>query len=150
MIGLTMAAALLAQPPGRASHRGASTTPATPQQLVEREVNRLTHFLDLTTGQQTQVSGILSTDINNLQTLQGSRKTQREAVVAAIKTNKGVSTAVAALAGTQAQIETMRANEAALIYAVLTDDQKAKVGDALSMLSSNFGRGPGGRMRPPH
>ncbi len=143
MIGLTMATALLAQPPGGGFRRNPSGTPPTPQQIIQREVDRLTRFLTLTTDQQTQVSGILSADINNLTSLQGTLKTERGAVLDAIKANSGVSSAVAALSATQSQIETIRANEAALIYAVLTADQKTKVGDGVAMLSGGGGHGPG-------
>ena len=136
---LTMATALLAQPPSGGA-------PPTPQEIIQRQVNRLTHFLTLTSDQQTHVTSILTADINNLTTWQGTLKTQREAVLAAIKANNGVQAAIAALSNTQAQIETIRATEAASIYAILTADQKTKVGDAVNMLAGGGGPGgPGGR-----
>ena len=148
-MALTLAGALLAQPPAGSFRRGASGTPPNPQQIVQREVTRLTHLLDLSTDQQTKVSGILSADINNLTSLQSTLKTQRGAVLDAVKTNSGVSSAVAAASGTESQIAAIRANEAALIYATLTADQKAKVGDSLTMLSGGvYGPGPGRSFGP--
>jgi len=146
VMALTMAGALLAQPPGGGA-------PPTPQEMIQRQVNRLTHFLTLTADQQTQITNILSADINNLSTLQGTLRTEREALLAAIKSNGGVQAAVAALSNTQGQVETIHANQAAQIYALLTADQKTKVGDAVNMLSGGGpggpgGRGPGGRGGP--
>jgi Spy/CpxP family protein refolding chaperone len=137
VLGLTMAGALLAQPPS-------GGLPPTPQEMIQRQVNRLTHFLTLTTDQQAKITGILAADINNLATLQGTLKTQREAVLAAIKANGGIPSAVSVLSSTQAQIETLRATEAASIYAILTADQKTKVGDAINILVGGGPGGPGG------
>lgn len=138
-IALTMAGALLAQPPGGGR---ANMVPPTPQEMIQHHVERLTHFLTLTSDQQTQVTNILTADVNNLTTLRDSIKTEREAVLTAIKSNLNIGSAVAALSSTQAQIETIRANEAAKIYALLTADQKTKVGDGVNMLAG--GGGPGG------
>ena len=147
---LTMAGALLAQPPVGGFRRDPNATPPTPQQMIQREVNRLTRFLTLSTDQQTQITNILSADISNLTSLQANLKTERAAVLTAIKSNSGVAAAVSALSATQAQVETIRANEAALIYTtVLTADQKTKVGDAVQMLSGGGGPGPGRGFGPP-
>lgn len=140
-MAVTMAAALLAQPP-RTRFQAGDGFPPTPQEMIERHVKRMGHFLALTADQQTQVTNILTADTNNLSTLRDTLKTQREAVVDAIKANSGVSAAVTALSATQGQIEIIRANQAAQIYAILTADQKAKIGDAIHMLAG--GGGPGG------
>lgn len=140
-MAVTMATSLLAQPP-RTRFQAEDGFPPTPQEMIEKHVKRMGHFLTLTTDQQSQVTNILSADINNLSTLRDTLKTQREAVVDAIKANSGVPAAVTALSATQGQIETIRANQAAQIYAILTADQKTKIGDAINMLAG--GGGPGG------
>ena len=137
MIGLTMATALMAQPPAGGVRRNLTAPRAAPQQTIQREVDRLTRFLGLTNDQQALVSRVFSADTNNLDTLQGALATQRAAVLSAIKANSGVPAAVAALSATQSQIETIRANEAAQIYAALTADQKNTIGDRVSMLSNS-------------
>ena len=152
VIGLTMAAALMAQPPEGGFRRNANATPPTPQELIQRQVDRMTRFLTLSSAQQTQVTNFLSANINNLTSFHATMKTEHEAVIAAIKANSGgVASAVAAASSTQAQVETIRANEAAAIYAILTADQKTKIGDGLAMLSGGggggHGPGPGGRGR---
>lgn len=140
-MAVTMATALLAQPP-RDRFQNADVLPPTPQEMIERHVKRLGYFLTLTTDQQAQVTSILTADINNLATLRDAAKTQREAVVAAIKANSGIPAAVTALSATQAQVETIHASQAANIYAILTADQKTKIGNALNLLAG--GGGPGG------
>lgn len=143
MLTVTMATALLAQSP-RTRFQAGDGFPPTPQEMIERHVKRMGHFLTLTADQQTQVTNILTADVNNLSTLRDTLKTQREAVVEAIKANSGIQAAVTALSGTQAQIETIRANQAAQIYAILTADQKTKIGDAINLLAGGGPGGPGG------
>jgi hypothetical protein len=148
-MALTMAGVLLAQPPQGRFQGDAGGAPPTPQEMIQHQVDRLTHFLTLTSDQQTKVTGILTADVNNLTTLRDSAKTQREAVLAAIKGNTGIGATVSALSNTQGQVETIRATEAAAIYAILNADQKLKVGDAVNMLAGGGGLGgpggPGGR-----
>jgi Spy/CpxP family protein refolding chaperone len=141
----TLAGALFAQPPQGRFQGSGGGFPPTPQEMIERHVKRMAHFLTLTTDQQAQVTNILTADINNLATLRETLKNQREAVVAAIKANSGIQAAVTALSATQAQIETIRANQAARIYAILTADQKTKIGDAINMLAGGGPGGPGPR-----
>ena len=138
LLTITVAGAVFAQ----------TTTPARPDPIT-REVNMLTRFLTLTTAQQTAVQGILSADTTNLTTLEATLKADRAALVTAIKGNGGVASAVNNLSSTQAQIETIRASEAAAIYAQLTSDQKTKLGNGLGMIYGGgggfgFGPGPGG------
>ena len=140
VMALTTAAALLAQPP-------AGGLPPTPQEMIGTHVKRLAYFLTLTADQQTQVTNFLTADVNNLTTLRDGMKAHRDAVLAAIKSNSGIPAAVTALSAAQAQIETIRANEAARIYAILTADQKTKIGDAINLLAG--GGGPGGGPRGP-
>jgi hypothetical protein len=146
VMAVTLAGALLAQPPQGHFQGNAGGAPPTPQEMIQHQVDRLTHFLTLTADQQTKVTNILTADITNLTTLQGNLKTQRDAVLTAIKGNTGIGTAVSGLSNAQAQIETVRATEAAAIYAILNADQKLKVGDAVNMLAGGGGPGgPGGR-----
>src|SRR5712664_3125637 len=142
---LTITAALMAQPPGGGFRRNAAPNAnATQADPVARQVNMLTRFLDLTPAQQTQVTNILAANTTNLATLQTTLKTERANTLAAIKANSGISSAVAAASNTQSQIETIRATEAAAIYAtVLTADQKTKLGDRLGPLLGGGGFGPG-------
>lgn len=139
VVALTMAAALMAQGPGRA-RRKSGTTPADP---VAREVQMLTNYFVLSASQQTAVANILTPNVPALQALQATLKTQRATLVADIKANStGVGTDVSALHATEVQIDTIRATEAGAIYALLTPDQQAKV-NASGLGPLYGGGGPG-------
>ena len=146
---LTMAAALMAQPPGGRFRRNAVDPNATPVTPAARLVRMLTRFLDLSAAQQTQITNILAADTTNLDTLQATLKTERANLITAIKANSGVSSASAAVSSTRAQIEAIRAAEAAAIYQTLSADQKTKLGDGLGALMGGGGFGPGRRGGPP-
>jgi hypothetical protein len=156
VVALTMAGALMAQGPGPGARRNATGAAVDP---VTLEVQMLTNYFVLSSAagpngapsQVAQVTTILTADATNLQNLQATLKTERAAVVSAIKANSGIPAAVNALSATQLQIETIRATEAGAIYAILTADQQAKV--ANSGLGPLYGGGPGmmrfGHMGPP-
>jgi len=155
VVALTMAVALMAQGPGGFRGKAASTN-ATPVDPVTREVNMLTNYFVLSSApgpsggpsQIAQVTAILSADTSTLQGLQATLKTERAALVSAIKGNSGIAAAVHAVKTTEESIEATRAAEAGAIYAILTADQQAKVASSgLGPLlggGGGFGRGPGG------
>ncbi len=148
---IALSASLMAQGPRGGFDRDSATNGNAPADPVARQVAMLTRFLSLTTAQQTQVTNILAPNTTNLASLQASLKTERGNILTAIKSNSGISGAVSAATNTQAQIETIRATEAAAIYnTVLTADQKAKLGDGLGILLGGGGFGPGPRRGPPH
>ena len=150
---LTLATALMAQGPGGFRGRAASTN-ATPVDPVTREVQILTNYFVLSSApgpnggpsQIAQVTAILTADVSTLQGLQATLKTERAALVSAIKGNSGIAAAVHAVKATEESIETTRATEAGAIYAILTADQQAKVASSGlgPLLGAGIGRGPGG------
>jgi hypothetical protein len=156
LVALTMATALMAQGPGGGGFRGrAASTNATPVDPVTREVQMLTNYFVLSSApgpngapsQIAQVTAILTADTSTLQGFQATLKTERAALVSAIKGNSGIAAAVHAVKATEESIEATRAAEAGAIYAILTADQQAKVtSSGLGPLlgGGGFGRGPGG------
>jgi hypothetical protein len=154
-VALVAATSLMAQGPGGGFRGKAASANAAAADPVAREVRMLTNYFVLSSDQQTAVAGILTPDVTPLQTLQATLKTERAAVIAAIEANSGIAAAVNNLSMTQAQIETIRANEAGKIYTtVLSADQKAKVtASGLGPLYGVGGPGArgfgGGHMGPP-
>jgi Spy/CpxP family protein refolding chaperone len=160
VVAFATAAGLMAQAPGGGfRHHAAASANGAAVDPVTREVKMLTNYFVLSSApgangapsQVAQVTTILTADASNLQALQGTLKTERAAVVSAIKANSGIAAAVNALSATQLQIETIRATEAGAIYAILTPDQQAKVtATGLGPLYGGGGPGPGfGRIGPP-
>ena len=142
---LVLAGVLCAQGPGPRH----SLTPPTPAEVLQRQVDFLTKFYDLTTAPQNQVSQvttILSTEQSCLPT-SADMQSAREALVAAIKAGpSGVAAAVSALNKLQGEQESCRATAAAGIYAILTPTQQMK---GIGPLLGFGGRGPGRLGGPP-
>ena len=134
-IALMMATALSAQPP--AGRRD-------PSQRLE---NMLTRALTLNATQQGQVHTILADAQVQSQGLRDQLKPLRSSLIGAIKANDNaqIESLQQQISPLQQQLDTIRSKAAAQIYAVLTPDQQAKVGNAIGML---MGSGFGPRLRP--
>ena len=140
-IPLIMAAALIAQPPpGRRGPGGASPDPG---RHIEAMLNK---FLNLDGAQQNQVHTILADAKVQSQSNRDQLKILRASLADAIKTNNTANIDAFTLEISQVEqpLNAIRSKAAAAIYAVLTADQKAKLGDTLGMLMGG-GFGPGMR-----
>ena len=145
-IVLIAGSALYAQRPhGRAN--AVPPTPPTPEQIAQRDTDRLTRFFTLTTTQQSAVLGILTTAEKQLQGITSQIQPLRTTLTSAIKTNNQslISTTLPQISNLQEQEEVIRAYAAGQIYAtVLTMAQQTQVGNGLGPLMGG-GSGPGGR-----
>lgn len=152
VLPILVAATLLAQGPhggfGRNSG-GTPPTPPTPADIVAREVRMLTRFLTLDpTTQVPQVTTILTSEQDQLAVSAATLKTDRGYLTNAIKgdTSHGtIDTLTSTIANMQGQNDAIRAKAVAAIYALLTSDQKMKLGNGLGPLmggGGGFGRGP--------
>ena len=143
IIPLVLASLAFAQGPrrGRANNGNAPT----PADMVARRVQMLTRFLSLDANQQTQVTTLLTNEQSSLALNAPTLKTDREALLEAIKTNNvsAINTQTAAIANLEGQQNAIRSTTAASIYALLNDDQKSKLGDGLRGLLNGPGGGPG-------
>jgi hypothetical protein len=121
---------------GRGYRNSTTLTPPTSAQTIQNEVNRLTRYFGLTSTQVNEVTGILTTEQSCLQGDTTALQTDREALVAAIKSgNSGsVATAINNLTSVEAAQATCRASAAAAIYADLISTQQAKLGTGLGPL----------------
>jgi hypothetical protein len=108
---------------------GSSTQTTDPATLAAREVQFLTHLLDLTTGQQTQATTIFTNAITAKQALQTQITTASTALVTAIKANNtaNITTQATALGTLRGQTIAIDANASAAFYLLLTADQKTKL-----------------------
>lgn len=140
VLPLLLGATLFAQGPGGGF--GGNRTPPTPAEIVSRQVQMLTKFLSLDAGQQASATTILTSEQSQLQLNADKLKTDRAALVDAIKANQlgTIDTLTSSIATLQGQNDSARAKAAAAIYALLTADQKNKLGTGLGPL---FGGGPG-------
>ncbi|MEO8053328.1 MAG: periplasmic heavy metal sensor [Acidobacteriota bacterium] len=141
-IALTMSAALLAQPPAGMRDPG------------QRMENMLTRSLNLNATQQGQVHTIMADAQVQSQGMHEQLRPLRTSLIAAIKANDSaqIESLQQQISPLQQQLDTIRSKAAAQIYAALSPDQQAKVGDAIGMLmGGGFGPGQGMRRggRPP-
>jgi Spy/CpxP family protein refolding chaperone len=126
-------------------HRNAQSGAATPQQMAQNETNRLTRFFSLSSTQQSQVLGILTTADTQISTLRTQIQPLRANLVAAVKANNPdqITAALNALAPLQQQVASLEANAAGQIYAtVLNPTQQGQIPNGLGPL---MGMGFGGR-----
>jgi hypothetical protein len=141
---LLIAATLFAQPP-RGFGRNSTGTPPTPAEIVAREVQFLTRFLGLDTGQQAAATTALTDAQAQLALNAPTLKTDRAQLVDAIKSNNlgVIDTLTSTIANLQGQNDAIRAKAAATIYASLTPAQQMKLGNGLGPLmgGGGFGRG---------
>ncbi|HTK95067.1 MAG TPA: Spy/CpxP family protein refolding chaperone [Terriglobales bacterium] len=130
----------------------AQTAPAppTPQEMAQHQVDRLTHFLSLTSAQQAQALTIFTNAATAGATLHDSLKTAHDALTAAIEANNttGIDQATAAIGNLMGQESNIRAKADAAFYQVLTADQKTQYAKLLGHGPGGFGGpGMGPRMR---
>jgi len=130
-----MTAALLAQPPAGSRDPG------------QRLENMLTRSLSLNATQQGQVHTILADAQLQSQTVRDQLKPLRTSLLAAIKANDNaqIESMHQQISPLQQRLDVIHSKTAAQIYAALTPDQQAKIGNAIGML---MGGGFGARMRP--
>jgi hypothetical protein len=146
-VAILSATAMLAQGPLRLGRGGddSNSSGGTPDvaTIVAREVNFLTHFLTLTTGQQTQATTIFTNALNLITPIETTITTARTALSTAIKANNttAITTQSTAIGTAEGQITAIQATADAAFYALLTTDQQTK----LSNLGNDFfGLGLGG------
>jgi len=130
ILGLTTAtlgASLLSAQFGRHS-----STPPTPEQIVAREVARLTALLTLTTAQQTQATTIFTTEQTSLSALATPTQAARTALKTAIQNNDatGIQTQATALGSLEQQRVVAQATADAAFYAILTPSQQTTYNNA--------------------
>jgi Spy/CpxP family protein refolding chaperone len=125
---------------GQQGNRGNPPDPAT---MVQRRVQMLTRWLDLTADQQTQATAIFTNSANAGQDARTKMQDARTQLAAAIKANNigtidQISTTIGGLEG---QLTGIQAKADASFYAILTVDQKAKYDQ---MGARGMGMGPMG------
>jgi Spy/CpxP family protein refolding chaperone len=131
LISFLAAGILSAQPAAR--HQGAPG----------RQLQRLTQNLNLTADQQAQARTILQNSFQQNRPLATQRRDARQAMTAAVKSGneQQIDQAAQQSAQLRTQMAAARAKTAAKLYAILTPDQKAKVGENVnSMLGHPMAR----------
>jgi hypothetical protein len=120
-------------------------TPPTPEQMAQRETDRLTRFFNLTTTQQSEVLGILTTADTQSETLAAQIPPLRTTLEAAIKVPNNqtqITSTLGQISNLQKQDELIRATTANQIYTtILTTAQQAQIGTGLGPLMGG-GTGP--------
>jgi len=144
ILPMLIAATLFAQGPRRGFGRDPNAAPPTPAEIVAREVQMLTRFLNLDAGQQSAATTALTNAQAQLALNAPTLKADRGLLVDAIKGNQlgTIDTLTSTIANLQGPQDAIRAKAAAAIYFVLHDDQKAKLGNGLGPLLGGPGRGP--------
>jgi Spy/CpxP family protein refolding chaperone len=107
----------------------------------------LARSLDLTDAQKTQIEAIRQEAETQSKNLQEMLRTDNSALTDAVKANNTglITTLTQRIGGTQGQLLAIRANAGAKIYALLTPEQKSKLGDRVGILYGGPGAGPGPR-----
>jgi Spy/CpxP family protein refolding chaperone len=130
----------------------AQRTPPDPAAMVQRQVERLTTTLSLTSAQQAQATTLLTNAHTANQSIMSSLQQARTALNAAIKSNDttGIATLTAQIGTLEGQSLANTAKAEAALCATLTPDQQAKYtpggGGAAGFAGRGFG-GPGGGRR---
>jgi Spy/CpxP family protein refolding chaperone len=133
-IAVLSAGVMLAQGPrhdiGGAGGPGGPTNPPDVTTIVSHEVSFLTTLLTLTTGQQTQATTIFTNALNSITPLDTSITTAHTALSTAIQANDtaGITTQSTTIGNLEGQITLVQAKADAAFYALLTTDQKTKLG----------------------
>jgi len=146
MAGLAAAASFAQGPFGPLT----SNAPPDPATVVQNQVQRLTNLLGLTTAQAAQATTIFTNAQNAIAPLQTSRAQAQQALPAAIQSNTTatidqLSSTIGSVTG---QILDIQSKADAAFYAILTADQKTKLGTGFGGVGPGFpGFGPGGPRR---
>ena len=141
VLPILIAATLFAQGPRGGFGRDPNAAPPTAAEIIAREVQMLTRFLTLDAGQQATATTALTNAQAQVALNAATLKTDRGLLLDAIKGNQlgTIDTLTSTIANLQGQNDAIRAKAAAAIYAVLTADQKTKLGNGLGPL---LGGGP--------
>jgi Spy/CpxP family protein refolding chaperone len=133
-VALAIGATLLAQPPAGMHDPG------------QRIENMLTKSLSLNAAQQGQVHTVLADAQLQSQGIRDQMKPLRTSLTVAIKANDNaqIESLHQQISPLQQQLDVIHSKAAAQIYAALSPDQQAKVGNAIGMLMGG-GFGPGMR-----
>lgn len=150
-VSLLLGPLVYAQGPGfhRNATNGTTATPPTPAQIAQGETNRLTRFFNLSSSQQSQVLGILTTAQTQISSIRSQIQPLRANLVAAVKANnpQQISVALSQITPLQEQVQNAQAVAAGQIYAtVLNSTQQAQIPNGLGPLMGGggpMGRGPG-------
>ena len=145
---LTIAAlgvSVLSAQPGQ-GHRGQGGTPPTPEQMIERRVERLTTLLTLTPSQVTTIKALFTAEHTAVAAEKTGMETAQEALRNAVQTNlpePQIDAAAARVGTVHGQIAAIHAKTQAKFLAALTTEQRQK----LATIEED--RGPrGGGMGP--
>jgi Spy/CpxP family protein refolding chaperone len=114
---------------------------------VQRRVAFLTDRLSLTSAQQTQITALLTSAEASGQTTRASMKAAHDSLNTAVQANDSAAMeqAATAIGNLTAQTTLARAKSDAVIYQLLTPDQRTKY----AQMQSDMGRGgPRGRGGP--
>jgi Spy/CpxP family protein refolding chaperone len=121
--------------------------PPTPAQLAQSETERLTRFFSLTSTQQSEVLGILTTADTQIEALAAQiqpLRTTLESVIKVPNSQTQISSTIVQISSLQEQEEVIRANTANQIYTtVLTPTQQAQIGTGLGPLMDAGSRAGG-------
>ncbi len=120
--------------------------PPDPAKHVERQVQRLTTILSLTSAQQQQATTIFTNAADSEKALRQQFRTAHDSLKAAVKSNNSaaIDQAASALGNLSAQSIAIKAKADAAFYQTLTSDQQAKYSELQSEGPMGFGHGPHG------
>jgi Spy/CpxP family protein refolding chaperone len=126
----------------------AQHTPPDPATIAQRQVERLTHMLNLTSDQQTQATTIFTNAQTANQSVMTNLQQARTSLASAIKSNdaNSIATLSSQIGTLTGQMTANSAKADAAFYAILTSDQQSKY-NPMGGFGGGFGRGfsgPGG------
>ena len=146
---LTIAAlgvSVLSAQPGQGPRGHGGGTPPTPEQMIERRVERLTTLLTLTPSQVTTIKALYTAEQTALAAQRTAMDTAQEALRNAVQTNlpePQIDSAAARVGTVHGQIAAIHAKTQAKFLAALTAEQRQK----LTTLEGERGRRGGGMGR---
>jgi Spy/CpxP family protein refolding chaperone len=126
----------------------AQRTPPDPAAMVQRQVERMTQTLALTSAQQAQATALFAAAQTANQAVMTSLRQAHTSLAAAIKSNdlNAIATLSAQIGTLTGQTTANSAKADAALYSTLTPDQQAKYTPSGGFGGRGFG-GPGGPQR---
>ena len=123
----------------------AQRTPPDPAAMVQRQVERLTQTLSLTTAQQSQATTIFTASQTANEAVMSSLRQAHTSLAAAIKSNdaNAIATLSAQIGTLTGQMTANTAKADAAFNATLTPDQQAKFTPGGGFGGRGFGGAPG-------
>ena len=127
----------------------AQRTPPDPAAMVQRQVERLTQALTLTSAQQAQSTTIFTNTQTANQAVMTNLRQAHMSLAAATKSNdtNSIATISSQIGTLTGQMTANTAKGEAAFYAILTPDQQAKYTPGAGFGGRGFGGGPGGGPR---